>query len=76
MVDDSYIPYDVVIEHGQTVTWRNAGQKVHDVASTTGAWSAEPITPGTLWRRTFGQPGTYPFYCQYHPEMRGEIVVR
>jgi plastocyanin len=27
-------------------------------------------------RRTFWEPGPWEYYCQYHPEMRGEIIVR
>ena len=34
------------------------------------------VAPGQRFSRTFDAPGTYAYYCEIHPHMRGQIVVR
>jgi plastocyanin len=77
MVDDGYDPWELSVTVGSSVVWRNVGQKLHDVASTSSAWAAAPVSPGGSFRHTFHEPGLYPYFCSYHAvEMRGEITVR
>ena len=34
------------------------------------------IEVGTSWSHTFAQPGTFPYFCTYHDEMKAVVVVK
>jgi len=64
----------VVIGVNNTVTWTNQDLIAHNVISNTGAFYSGDLSTGQSYTFTFTQPGTYPYYCSYHP-MNGEVVV-
>lgn len=68
----SFEPADVLIDSGASVTWRWAGGMAHDV---TGSNFASPIQTGGTFTHTFEQPGTYDYWCNLHPGMRGTVTV-
>jgi plastocyanin len=41
-----------------------------------GELNSGSIEADASWSHTFGQAGTFPYYCTYHPEMKGIIVVK
>ena len=68
------------ITTGTTVTWTNGDQIEHTITagipdSATGNFSGSLVTKGSMWSRTFERPGSYPYYCERHHFMRGEIRV-
>jgi len=71
-------PSRVVIKAGHSIVWRNIGTELHNVAPTTKAgvpvWKAAAARGTT--RHLFTKPGTYPYKCTIHPQMRGVVVVR
>ncbi len=73
VVDYGYSPAQLVIRVGQSVTWVNQGADGHDVTGSD--WRSGPLTPQQGYTRSFAQPGTYPYECTFHPEMRGSIIV-
>jgi plastocyanin len=60
---------------GDTVTWHNASVRTHNVNAEDGSF----VSPRLLMSSTFGHrfeaPGTYAYYCQLHPSMRGDVSV-
>jgi plastocyanin len=72
----SFNPPRIDIEAGTTVEFRNNDQVWHSVTATDRSFDAGLIDPGKSWRHTFTKPGTYNFFCQPHPFMKGVIVVR
>ncbi len=74
---------DKTIKVGETVTWINDDfGMAHNVFSGTwgqpdGKFQSWPVmSTGDIFRFTFTQPGTYPFFCSFHPEMKGVITVQ
>lgn len=64
------------VKVGEEVVWRNADAMPHTVTSTDGG----PLNSGQLGKGgeysfTFKEPGTYSYYCSYHPSMKGTIIV-
>ena len=59
-----------------TIAWTNNDQMAHSVTADDGAWDSGLIEPGTTWRHTFEQPGTYNFHCTPHPFMKGVVTVK
>lgn len=69
----------VTIKAGQTVTFHNADSAMHIPTSGTpdnpsGVFSVT-VEGGTSASTPALEPGTYPYYCDVHPSMKGEIVV-
>ena len=66
----------VIIGVNNTVAWTNHDSIVHDVIANNGAFNSGDIAPNTAFVFTFTQAGTYTYYCSYHPNMAGIVVVR
>ena len=70
---------------GDTVKWSNADTAVHTVTSgfspdlggegPDGNFDSGLFSPGESFKNTFGDEGTYPYYCLIHPWMTGFVVV-
>lgn len=74
-------PASVVIEAGTRLTWRNHDDIAHTVTSGTpehrdGRFTGPLEGKGAVFAQTFSQAGVYPYFCDRHQSMRGEIVVR
>lgn len=83
-----FVPADVTIDTGDTVTWNFDGSKTpHNAASENEvpadpAWAPFKAPPGAnqyvtagQFPRRFTQPGTYEYFCEVHPVMKGTITV-
>lgn len=75
--DYKFTPASLTVKVGATVKWVNDEKRTtHSVLFTgPGGFESERMFPGESWQRTFDKPGTYPFSCGPHPEMKGEIIV-
>jgi plastocyanin len=78
IVDNGYLPGQLSLRVGSSVTWVNTGSDGHDVTGTGpgGAWHSGPLAPFERYQRSFMLPGTYDYACTVHPEMRGRLVVQ
>jgi plastocyanin len=60
---------------GDTVTWHNDSVRTHNVNADDGSF----VSPRLLMSGTFGHrfeaAGTFAYYCQLHPTMRGDVAV-
>ena len=75
--DFTYVPDPVEIPVGATVTWTNSDPEPH----TATAEDREVLQSGTLnqgdsYSQTFAQPGTLDYFCEFHADMKGTIVVQ
>jgi plastocyanin len=65
----------VTVKAGTTVEWVMRDQMPHTVTSDSGAFDSGRLGAGGTFSHTFDKPGTYTYYCQLHPNMRGTVVV-
>ncbi len=77
IVDYSYSPNALDIQAGATVTWTNTGKDTHNVAIDRGPETFVSIVlePGQTARFVFTTPGKYHYFCEWHANMQGDIVV-
>lgn len=68
-------PAVLTVQRGDTLRWRNADLVPH-TASAKGAFDSGNIAPGQTFSRAMDQPGTFDYVCNYHPGMKGRVVVR
>jgi len=61
---------------GTTVTWTNDDSTAHTVSQVGGGFDSGKIDPGATFSFTFTTAGTYDYFCQFHANMKGTIVVK
>ena len=74
-----YLTPVVTINQGGTVSYTNGDAVKHNVASPDGLFGSELADGGTTVPVDGVEklePGTYPFLCQPHPNMKGQLQVR
>ena len=70
----------IKIKAGTKVTWVNNSAVAHSIhsgtpGSDTNVFLDPIINPAATYDFTFTKPGTYDYYCSFHPAMVAEIVV-
>jgi len=77
----SYRPSVVRVRQDGRVTWVNQDSVAHTATAplpgqvtTEGAWDLV-MQPGQSASRRFMIPGSFAYYCRFHPRMRGTVVV-
>jgi plastocyanin len=72
-----YSRQTIQIRTGETIEWANDDLTPHTVTSEGGDdLNSGSIDPGGSWRHTFSSPGRFPYFCTFHPEMKGVVVVQ
>ena len=74
-------PGTLEVTRGTEVTWTNQDDIRHTVTSGTperrdAKFNAELGGKGAATKVTFAEPGVYPYFCDRHQAMRGEIHVQ
>jgi plastocyanin len=64
----------VTIRVGTTVTWTNNDDSEHTVTADEGLFDTSVIDGGTF-SFTFTEAGEFPYHCEIHRGMQGEIIV-
>ena len=71
----AFAPQRIVVQAGTTVTWVNADDAPHTVASSTKVFKSGALDTEDKFSFTFTTPGTYEYFCSLHPHMTGTVVV-
>ncbi len=81
-VDDAcFVPADVVINVGDTVSWINSDTAAHTITSgsatdgPTGIFDSSLVMVGAGFEYTFEEAGTIEYFCMVHPWMEGTVTV-
>jgi plastocyanin len=73
----AFVGGDITIDAGLTVTWINRDSVSHTVTSADDRGTFDyAIGPGKQVSNTFKVPGTFDYFCRFHPAMVGTIVVQ
>ena len=59
---------------GDTITWVNRDTVIHSVTARDHSFDLR-LNPGQSGKLTLSQAGKIPFYCLFHPTMRGTLTV-
>jgi hypothetical protein len=71
----AFVPATLTINPGDSVTWTNQDGALHTSTSDTAVWHSGVIDTGGSFTFTFPEPGAFPYHCNFHPSMRGTILV-
>jgi plastocyanin len=72
----AFVPANLNIDTGTTVTWTNSDRESHTSTSDVAGWNSGTISPGRQFSFTFQTAGTFAYHCAIHPGMTGTVVVR
>jgi plastocyanin len=75
IADFAFSPGTLEVPVGSDVTWRNADPTAHTVSARDGAFDSGTVDPGAAFGITFERAGTFEYFCQIHPTMRGSVRV-
>ena len=75
--DSFFDPATRTINVGDTAFWTNDGAISHNITSDQAGLFGFPSLPaGYPYSFTFNTPGTYTYYCSFHANMSGTIIVQ
>jgi plastocyanin len=69
-----FVPAEVTAKVGDTVEWINEDILAHTATATNGDWNVA-IAPKQTARLVVKKPGNVDYFCKYHPNMKGRVVV-
>jgi plastocyanin len=79
MIEDfAYNPGTIEVSAGTTIVFTNMDSVPHTVTQKGGGderFQSGKIDTGETFSLTLDEPGTYEYYCEFHPGMEGTIVV-
>jgi plastocyanin len=75
VADFAYVPPTLTVQTGDTVTWTNTDNVAHTVTANNDAFDSGVFGQGKTFQITAGAPGTYSYFCQVHPFMKGTLTV-
>lgn len=67
IVDFDYVPPDVTVNVGDSVTWTNSGDEPHTATADNGSFDTPVLNSGQSASVTLAQPGTFSYFCKLHP---------
>ena len=78
--DICYIPSNIVVEKGKSVTWLNEDSSFHSVTSgfypePSGFFDSGHLDPYQSYTLSFDEIGTYDYFCTLHPWMFAQVIV-
>jgi len=74
--DFAFQPAQLTVATGTTVTWTNRDSESHTVtADDRSTFGSSAIGRDGTFTFTAGAPGTYTYFCQIHPFMKGTLTV-
>jgi plastocyanin len=71
----AFVPARLSVPAGTSVTFVNDDQEPHTATAVDHAFDSDAIDTNGTWSHTFAQPGSYAYFCEMHPYMKGTIVV-
>ena len=76
MEDLAFVPEDIEVAAGATVTWTNEDSAAHTVEDEGGLFAeSESLAEGDEFSFRYDAPGEYPYICGIHPFMTGTVRV-
>ena len=70
-----FMPAELRVKAGATVTWTNLDEEAHTIVSDTGLFRSGALDTNDHFAFQFKIPGIYHFTCSLHPRMVGTIIV-
>src|SRR5215207_8864983 len=75
IVDFAYDPEPARVATGGKVIWQNMDSAPHTATADDGSFDTGTLEEGKLKSESFKEAGTFAYFCEVHPDMRGTVEV-
>jgi amicyanin len=72
----AFIPSEITVAPGTTVTWVNNEAMPHNVADLNKGFRSKILVKDDKFSFTFTTAGEYDYLCLIHPNMKGKVIVK
>ena len=76
MKNFAFVPSTVRIKAGDTVEWINDDDDAHTVDSATKLFDSGGLDTHEQWTHVFKDAGSFAYFCEIHPYMKGTVIVK
>jgi amicyanin len=76
MDHNTFIPAEITVAPGTTVTWVNMEAMPHTVVDQNKAFRSKTLIKDASFSFTFTTAGDYDYLCSIHPNMKGKVIVK
>ena len=73
--DFKFDPGTVAADAGAEISWTNGDQAPHTATADDSSFDTGTLDRGDDATVKFDEPGTYSYYCRFHPFMKGTVEV-
>ena len=71
----AFVPASLTVSAGTSVTFVNDDAEPHTATALDKTFDSEAIDTNGHWTHTFTTPGSYAYFCELHPMMKGKLIV-
>ena len=76
MDHNTFIPAEITVAPGTTVTWVNNEAMPHTVVDSNKGFRSKTLVKDASFSFTFATAGDYNYLCSIHPNMKGKVIVK
>jgi amicyanin len=76
MDHNTFIPSEITVAPGTTVTWVNNEAMPHTVVDQNKGFRSKMLAKEATFSFTFTAAGDYDYLCSIHPNMKGKVIVK
>jgi plastocyanin len=71
-----FVPATLTVPAGTTVTFVNDDDEPHTITATNKSFDSEGLDTHGKWTHLFAKAGSFTYFCELHPYMKGRLIVR
>ena len=76
MDHNTFMPGEITVVPGTTVTWVNKEGMPHTVVDLNKGFRSKILAKDASFSFTFATAGDYDYLCSIHPNMKGKVIVK
>ena len=76
MKNFTFVPATIPVKPGDAVEWINDDTDAHSVDSPDRLFSSGGLDTHETWTHVFKSSGSFAYFCDLHPYMKGTVIVK
>jgi plastocyanin len=76
MDHNTFVPSEITVAPGTTVTWVNNEAMPHTVVDPNKTFRSKTLAKDAKFSFTFTTAGDFDYVCSIHPNMKGKVIVK
>lgn len=76
MKNFAFVPATIHVKRGDVVEWVNDDNDAHTVDSTDKLFDSGGLDSHETWTHAFKTAGSFAYFCELHPYMKGTVIVK